>query len=198
MMTKHIRWHKWTPEEVLEGIKERVRQKLSIRSSKVSQESRLLWHAAKRIFGNWTNACKASGIKIKTHHVKNTWPAGKVIAALRKASVTPDLYSKCGYLWSLALRFFPSRAFILEKFKIARHRYYHYWTRQIIIKCLKQRVRHKKSLNTMMLLAENRFLYRAARTHFGSYQKAVEAAGFDYNSIKFSRGTVPRRRTGRD
>jgi len=179
---KHIYGQPWTREEVIKAMRQRVRQKLPVSFREVFRDDSRLCGAVLRKLGSWTAMYKILGIKPEN---MRTWPLRKVIRSLREAYHQKDV-NRCQYCWKLARRFIPSRALIRKKFNLPAppKRLPTIWPREKVIKCLQERMRDKKLINTTAILADNRFLYAAARHRFGSYKKAVQAAGFDYDSIK--------------
>jgi hypothetical protein len=131
----------------------------------------------KRMFGKWSKIYDILGIKPPRQGIQ--WTRQKVISEMRRIYQLPLSVraNQLEYLWRVALRYFPSRAVIYEKFGFPGR---NIWSRPRIIKYLQNRVRKHQPISTIIILRENRFVYRAARYHFGSYQKAIEAAGFDY------------------
>jgi hypothetical protein len=57
------------------------------------------------------------------------------------------------------------------------------WTPDLVIKQIRRRRRTRQDLSPGYLSKNSRPLYLAACTHFGSYRKAVSAAGIDYVTV---------------
>jgi hypothetical protein len=57
------------------------------------------------------------------------------------------------------------------------------WTPSLILKALTARHRRRGKMGHRALLASDRPLLAAAIFHFGTYRKAIEAAGIDFESI---------------
>lgn len=57
------------------------------------------------------------------------------------------------------------------------------WSKESIIEKILELHQQSVSLNAIAVMENNVKLYGAARTHFGSWQNAINAAGLDYNEI---------------
>jgi hypothetical protein len=55
-----------------------------------------------------------------------------------------------------------------------------HWSKELVIKAIRRRSRARQDLSPGYLVIHEKRLYLAACTHFGSYRKAVMAAGIDY------------------
>ncbi|MFA6449580.1 MAG: hypothetical protein WCX65_08935 [bacterium] len=59
-----------------------------------------------------------------------------------------------------------------------------YWTKEEVVKRLRQIAERDEPLNTLFLETNHPRLWNAARRLFNNIEKAVEAAGFEYDKIK--------------
>lgn len=66
-----------------------------------------------------------------------------------------------------------------------------YWTEAEVIKRIKELCERGESINTLHLEMKHPRLWNASRRIYGNIQKAVEAAGYDYGTVK-KRGTWTR------
>jgi len=57
------------------------------------------------------------------------------------------------------------------------------WTADGVIQAIQKRVKKGQKISPMTVIRENMSLYRACRTKFGSYRKAIETAGLKYKNI---------------
>lgn len=64
------------------------------------------------------------------------------------------------------------------------------WTKERILEEIHRRHAEGKPLNAQAVVADEERLVGAARRHFGSWQAAIEAAGFDYHAIAHPRKNV--------
>lgn len=64
------------------------------------------------------------------------------------------------------------------------------WTKKTVLKEIRRRRKKGKSLRGAHVCADgSRSLYTAGLTHFGSWRETIEAAGFDYESVRGRRWT---------
>ena len=187
---RKIPYTTWTRKEVLEIFRERVRRKLPMSSNRVSEDISSLPHVVKQMFGTWKKIYDVLGIKPEPRGIP--WSRQRIISEMRKIYQLPlparaKVQRRLNYLWTVADRYFPSRKFIIKKFGFPVKIYD--WSRPRIVKYLRDRVNRHQPINTMTILRKDRFFYRAARYHYGSYQKAVEAAGFNYKDSQLKIGS---------
>jgi hypothetical protein len=194
---RHRPYYRWTREEIIQSLQERVRQNLSLRSLQIRGDYPALFEATKRMFGTWKKAYRAAGIKAPLYpRWQRKWTKSNLLAALRTCyqqhpQQLPN-HSKaqrhCAYLWKTGFQYhyFSDRNAVLRKlgFPSIHYRNNYRWSAAGVIKQLQDRFRRGKQINTMTLLRENRFLYIAARHKFGSFAKAIRAAGFDFERIR--------------
>lgn len=186
---RHIPYYRWTAEQVIYAIRERVKQKLRLNHTTVKQEEQTLVRAAYLIFGSWRKALEAAKIKPSQFGFKpyERWSREKIIKALREwysaHPIPPPINSKAEKrrlrLHIIARRYFLNNRQVIEAIGadlIWRRPYHTLWNSEKVIKSIQARVRDKKPLKSAIVLKENQSLYRAARTYFGSYQKALKAA----------------------
>lgn len=190
---RHAKFQPWTRQQVIQEIRERARRKLPLNSRIMGSREGMALHAvAKRVFGSWRRALRSA----KLNHnqflgpVRKKWTPQRTITEVRKwfqqhpqrSPRGSKLDNRWHYLLELARRYFPDPK--IRRKRIGIPYYFNKWTPEVVIKCLKERARKGQAINTMTILEENRFLYRAARTYFGSYRSAVKAAGFNFEAIR--------------
>jgi hypothetical protein len=187
MNQKHIPYRRWSREEIIDAIKGRINQKVSVQEGNPA-----LRGAAWRMFGTWKKACQSAKVNpaLLRPERKPKWTQEKILIALREcyrqSSDSPSSssrYSRLNYLWILGREYFPSVNIARKELGLPLV-HIHHWNAEKVIKYLQDRFRRGKPINTMALLKENRFLYRATRTYFGSFQSALRAAGFDFQTIR--------------
>lgn len=139
----------------------------------------LLGLAAKRHFGTWLEAVKASGLSTKMPPPiqKRTWSAKAVqesILLIAQSDEISKAWKKDRRLYQAAKKYFGSwrQAVLASGFEPVHTR----WSHDLIIQSLQERnqttFRHPKDL-----FKGNSRLADAARRHFGSKQAALVAAG---------------------
>lgn len=187
MNQKHIPYRRWSREEIIDTIKGRINQKASVQEGNPA-----LRGAAWRLFGTWKKACQSAKVNpaLLRPKRKPKWTQEKILIALRECyrqlrSSPSDSsgYMRLNYLWILVRKYFMSVNVARLKLGLPLVHIRH-WNAEKVIKYLQDRFRRGKPINTMVLLKENRFLYRATRTYFGSFQSALRAAGLDFQTIR--------------
>lgn len=188
----------WSRQRVVEEIKERKRQGASLRDSVVRKEHPRLASAGRDRFGSWGKAIEAAGIdyeKILLQNPAYPLPSRLVLKEIRKRarkglplddrSMRKDdrrLFrsGRCrfgGWREALEAAGFDYHQIMLEKPGCT-------WSRRRVVKEILDRAAKKKALNLTGLYREGqRKLYAAGCKYFGSWRKAVEAAGLDYDRI---------------
>lgn len=181
-------------------ISKRHQRGLSLNGKKISKEDSGLYTAAVKRFGinGWRKALKFAGFDPDAVHQRKDWDKKKVqqtIYLLLKANspLNTTFLCKnrmCG-LYNAGVKIFGSWKSAIESCgldyeKIRRRK--KKWTHQLIvdeIKILKQKGIRLNAGNINDLRMD---LYDAGRLYFGSWHKAVEAAGFSYRqeSIKWT------------
>jgi len=187
--------------ECIEAIRLRSASGLPLNILAVCRECGWLASAAQDLFGSWDNALRAAGLdpgKIRKRTGTRTWAAKKVIDALKKRhddglalnslSVEMDDVG----LVSAARRYFGSypEALRVAGFDVSTTvlRESALMTEEEIILALKERREKGLPINQEALAVEkNHRLLNSAQRRFTTYQKAVEAAGIDYATVRLVR-----------
>jgi len=176
---------KWTKERIVEALQARHRQGLSLSSTQVDCTLR---GAAQRYFGRWTAALQAAGLEPVSSARK--WTRKRVIEALRahhrkglplkNERVEQRLYAaayKRFGSWHQALR-----AAGLEPVPRGK------WTKQRVIEAIQNRSRQGLSLVTTW--RTDKSLYSGAQYKFGSWRRALRAAGFRLHRRRWTKQQV--------
>jgi hypothetical protein len=131
-------------------------------------------YAARRWFGDWHQALLAAGIGGAT---SPRWTHERIIAeleTLKQRGMPLTTNSASAALYDAIRRHFGGWHEALEAAGLERrHPRCHRWTREGIVDEIQNRQRQRLSLS----IAANRRLAEAARRHFGSWMRAVHAAG---------------------
>lgn len=202
-----------SPQQVLEAIAALSEKTVhNVRSSKVRSTNSNLYNSAIKHYGNWRSAVRATGldysqIKKKIHlgQQKSVGPSLKVISpkwsrktvaqeilALSRAGAAlssrgirksrPALYAAaCKYCggWAKAIDLAG-----LDYRKINKYAARQVWSREQVIKAITERNKGSVSLGSFSVRSDNPSLYKAARTHFQEWRRAVEAAEINYDDVK--------------
>jgi hypothetical protein len=162
---------KWTDQGVIEAIQHRRASGDDLFAT--HREDKSLFGAAVARFGNWQNALLAAGIPRKQ---RERWTKERVVQKLRELAATgyqgPVVHADFN-LRHAAARVFGTIGNAIEA--AGTPQLTNQWSHQRIIREIKEGFSQGKPLNLQGLGSLK--LGNAAIHHFGSWQKAVEAAG---------------------
>jgi transposase len=155
---------RWSKTMILEEMQRRRQQGLTLNSSR--REIWALTSAAERQFGSWSNALRAAGME--PHLFR--WTKQRVIEEIQRLHGEPQGFTKHRqhHLKAVARRFFDNWAEALAEAKIIP-------SREQIMHTLQDHFIRGRSLED--LRRQDPGLDSAARKTFGSWKKAVRAAG---------------------
>ncbi|MEW6202568.1 MAG: hypothetical protein AB1546_11360 [bacterium] len=80
----YTRTIKWNPKKVIEGIRERNKEKKSLEYERTRRENHKLVQAARKYFGTWMEAVKAAGFNYDGICQQRTWNENKVMEAIQE------------------------------------------------------------------------------------------------------------------
>lgn len=185
----------WSKKRICEELRQLHAKRLFPDVRSLSEKYPRLFWACCRQFGGGLAALKAAGIdyeRLLDEHPRR-WTKGRIVAEIRRrdqqgqtlflAAILrqePRLKRFCHAAlyqfgtWSQALRAAGLRADTVR----GRERK---WPRARVIAEIRRRHVERKLLNTELMLRENLTLHAAGRRHFGTWKKAVEQAGINYN-----------------
>lgn len=165
-----------TREQIITAIRARLQR--GSRLSKTWQEDVALYAAAKRYFGDWSEAVRAAGIALRPPVKRFT--ADEVIEQIRKRQQAglpltnviqhdPPLDHAArehfgGWRNALLAAGVPT--------KVPRH-----WSKRAVVEAMREWQRQGRPLSKVW--REDKSLFRAAVTHFGGWENAMLAAGFE-------------------
>ena len=157
---------KWSKQRVIEELRKGYGKTPSTEREPVSV-------AARKHFGSMENALRAAGVKSARH----TWTRARVLEQIQAEFPAKGTGVWCeGGLSQAIYHYFPTRAAALEAAGFRsptpqRKR----WSPEIIIEALQCRADRNAWKGVSK---KNQPLYQAAIRHFGSWSKALDAAGF--------------------
>jgi len=164
-----------SPEEIVRELKRRARHggPTALRSG--SNRGDWLYAAAVKHFGSWKKAVEDTGhryadIAIRPYTAQEVKQRIRAIAAAGERT----LASREKRLSAAASRLFGSWKAALEAAGCADR--YLIWPKTRVIETIHRRESLGLDLNTMAVLRDDRFLYRAARLRFGNWAIAFKAA----------------------
>lgn len=184
--------HAWTREKVIQGLREAKWQGRELNFKAVKRWNDSLVEAAVRWFGAYDEALRAAGFDPDRVRKQRVWTAGDVLEALkaRQRSGRPlshrALIEEDAGLRSSAVHHFgnyrnaiEAAGIQYEKISLRRR-----WNRRKIVEALRERADRGLPLHYKAVAREDLALVGAAAVWFGSYEKAVRAAGFDYRKVR--------------
>lgn len=183
----------WNQAKVIQALKKRAKDGLPVNSEAVAIDDVGLVFAARSQFGSYPDALRAAGFDASAIHMRNEpMSEAEIIAVLkgRHKQGLPINYEalsdekKHRLLGSIRSRFKTYRAAILAAgFDYDKVRLQRKWTPQIVLTEIKSLVSRGEPLSAGYISAKYKSLHHAGSSHFTSWRKAVEAAGYDYDAI---------------
>lgn len=183
-------------EEVVSAIKALHQSGAKINLVHMRRNSQHLFKAARRLFGSWRNAVEGAGINYKEVNRQGKresvkWTKETVVASiLELAEKEAPLYARYillnhGPLYTAAFNCFGGWAQAIKAagldYETIRKRLAKKWTRELIVQEIKERWVAGLPLNEW---EAGPILTSPARRLFGSWLKAIHAAGLTYNDIR--------------
>jgi len=197
---------KWSREKVLEEIRAFHKSGRPLNWAIVTTEHRYhskLPLAAIRYFGSWQKAVEAAGFVYK--RLIRKWSKEKIVAEINKLNEAGEWLTYTEVYWShfalvrAAIRYFggwgkavKAAGFPYELIKKMRQKESCLigqragrikWSEERVITQIRLFHRFKRTLQLKEIMRTNRKLFYAACGYFGSWRRAVEAAGFDYDQF---------------
>lgn len=163
---------RWSPQEVIDAIRTRRRQGLSLKA--VWREDLRLYSSAKRLFGSWCGAMRAAGIDPQ---LPRRWSREDVIDAIhsRRQEGLPLKGGGRAFpsLFAAAKKHFGNwhHAMLAAGLESAPRKR---WTREIIIAAIDE---HHRQGTLSHVWRDDKTLFSAGCKRFGSWQNALAAAG---------------------
>ena len=181
---------KWTRERIPEAIRERHRRGRSLAAGAVQREASGLLKAARRIYSTWARAVRAAGLPPPNEGRGRPprWTREKVLEAIRgrhsggRSLSCGVVHREGGGLFRVSQRLFGSWSNALGAAGVpppGRRGRPRKWTREEITRTIRKAARgHPRSWRTR-LLRQTGGIYEAGVGVFGSWQRALRAAGID-------------------
>jgi hypothetical protein len=198
--------HRWSRETVIRELRRFRRERLPMHHQGMNRQMPELMAAAYRYFGTYRRAVEAAGINYLDVRIRppRTWDKRRVISELKQ--LRRDGRGLWGrsvrvthpYLPPVARKMFGSYRAAARAAGISADAIkpppYRRWSRQRVLEALKEiAAPDERALAPTRMRSERPYLVRVAARRFGSYRRAVEAAGVDYTSIArvLARPTLP-------
>jgi hypothetical protein len=175
---------KWTPEAVIEAIRNRAKEGKSLNYSAFELENTYLRKVAQRAFGSWSKAFEIAGVQKPENPTKWTkkWTKESIVYTLQELYRNGQPLKMSGALRLAIYREFGSlqQAYISAGIpnppkRINREK----WTEETVIRAIRDVSSSGKVPTSEALKREGKSrIVRQAVKVFGSWNKAVLAAGF--------------------
>lgn len=190
----------WTKQKVLDEIQALYNRKGRINSAFVQHQTPNLYQAALRCFGNYRNTVEAAGFSYEK--IKRSEGNVVVVTSEKVVKQICHIYMTRGKinsrfvqdrwpsLWGIARKRFGSygaavkaAGFDYKKIKAEEHQKRVIWNSEKVKTELSKFYRKHKKLSLKFVIQRKPSLAAAAVKQFGSFRKAVEAIGVDYESV---------------
>lgn len=183
------RMRKWDDEMVLETIQERYEEGKRLDLKAVRGEDNGLMDAGIRRFGSWKRAIEAAGIDYGEICLTPPWTEEKVLKGIVELQAGgADLLStkvakEHNRLFRWGVRFFGGWEKAVRAAGIMNYEDYRMstkWDEKKVIKRVKERIKQGEPINAGAVQRDDAGFFQAAKRVFGTWDKAVEAAGINY------------------
>jgi len=188
--------HRWSRDAVIRELRRFRRERLPMHHQGMSRQMPELVTAAYRYFGTYRRAVEAAGINYLDVRIRpqRIWDKRRIISELkqlrrdRRGLWARSVRLTHPYLPRVAKSHFGSYRAAARAAGISAEAIkpppYRKWSSQRVLEALKEiAAPDEKALAPTRMRNERPYLVRAAARRFGSYRRAVEAAGVDYLSI---------------
>lgn len=186
----------WTEPDILGALREAHArgEDMSLRRFRAAHAK--LVGAATGHFGSYARAIGAAGISYAKVRRARIWTESEILAALRrrhragKDLSTAGMERQCPSLLRTAAHHFGSYRQAVDRAGIdyvsVSRRVLEHWTSRQVLDGLRRLHAQGVALAEKQVAARDRKLAVAARRLFGSYRKAIEAIGFEYDQVRCS------------
>jgi len=195
----------WSKDKIVRAIRKHEGEGADLLSAEFKRAHKQLYSAAcaRRYFGSWRRAIEAAGLDYDGIRGNHFWSRAKIIATIREfrvqgvplnwSSISRDqagLYRAARRKenfgsWQAALR----AAGIDETPTVPTKQ----WTKRRIIEEIQRLHTQGADLSQKSVMASHGALLSAAKSprYFGTWRRAVELAGIDYDTVRRRRGRQP-------
>ncbi len=195
----------WTRKTITEHIKELHAQGEELNYTSAERNHLNLVRAAAWHFGTWRRAIESADIDYESLSKYRRWNRERIVARIKElhaqgadlswraisTEVDPPLAAA-----ALRANGFPSWREAIEAAglsidDVAR---YKYWDNERVIQAIQELHEQGHPLSSKAMQSSDQSLFCAARRRFGSWDKALKAAGFDASEIRLRKPKKPRKK----
>lgn len=191
----------WSKEKIIADIQKMVREKKPLNSNHVQTKEWRLYRAASTYFGGWSQAITAAGLdysKLRKKKPMRSWSRAAIVAeVIQRANQGfsirgGDVCVEDQGLYLAAKRYFGSggwaKARTLAGFDPIDPSPWEIWNAKTVCEEILRLHESEVALNTGALQGSPyEYLLGAGRKMFGSWAKAIKAAGLNYSAIRKTR-----------
>ncbi len=188
---KKGRRYTWTKNTIIARIQKRARDGEALNVTGVQREWPALYSIARREFGTWRKAIEAANLRYETIIRTRRWSKATIRDQIRslaengfsiRASTAITFHRP---LFEAAIRYFGGWAKAVEDAgyvyeDVSAHEN---WSKPKILECIRDRVANSQPISIGDLQDTFGALYTSGCNYFGSWEKAVEAAGYNYREV---------------
>ncbi len=159
----------------------------------VGKDEPRLYSAGGRHFGSWEKALRASGLdysKVRKFKPRTPETVARDLRAWvrRHGSLKPwKLQTADGGLYKAARSVYGSLEAAARILGLPLRRKGQQWSKQRVRERIRRRVGEGRSIRLAAVTREDIPLLGAAYTHFGSWGAAVDASGYDYSKVRWTK-----------
>jgi molybdenum-dependent DNA-binding transcriptional regulator ModE len=185
--------NRWSEKEIIRQLKQRRGKPLH--PAAMEREMPALVVAAYRYFGTYRKAVEAAGYDYESVRVRpqQIWNPRRIVRELKQVKKTesglwqneirrkrPRLLQAARYHFGSYSRAARAAGFSSELLKPPPFRF---WSERAVVAELQRMHRRRERLNPTHLRQHRHGLIQASARRFGSYRKAIAAAGIEYTSV---------------
>lgn len=175
-------YERWSADKVLTQIEALAKKGVSLRTGYASKNHQRLYAAAYAYYGSWRRAIEASGRTYESICAFKVLSSTEVITLLRLLDQRDEplntwhVKRKYPKLYEAGMYRFRSWKKVINAagLKYSKVRRYKSWSEKRVLESLRRLQKNGASLSSRHVRKQNNKLYLAARSHFGSWQKALK------------------------
>lgn len=180
----------WTAERLLKAIRDLEQRGIALNYASVLKVDHGLPQAARKLLGSWNDALRAAGYDPdKIRLIRRPWTRAQIIELIQRraaAGLPIASYNIVPMSAEVASRrLFGSWKAALRAAGIPRPaKKWPIWTKVSVVEAILFRQQAREPLYCYAVARQASRLYDAARWHFGKWDEALRAAGFDPATVR--------------